>query len=112
MRAGVVHAAACRAETHGLEGLSAEQQAAVRHVWNSHRPGDADSRRGGHRQNHDDETGPGEARCAGGAAGPLGGCSRAMLRKEGFADADTVAAFLGDKDMQASGQGRRHHLGR
>ena len=87
-------------KTEGLTGLSAEQKAAVLHVWNSH-----DQMmliRG--------DPGTGKTTMMKPALARLGArvellapsaiASRTTLRKEGFKDANTVAAFLGDTDRQ------------
>ena len=89
------------ADNHdALTGLSAEQQAVVRHVWDS-----SDSVimiRGG--------AGTGKTRTMTQAVAgirapvvvlaPSAEASRGVLREEGFAEADTVAAFLSQKDAQ------------
>lgn len=84
----------------GLSGLSAEQQAAVRHVWDS--TDQVMLIRGG--------AGTGKTTMMTPALSHLGApvvllapssdASRGQLRKEGFSDANTVAAFLDRKEMQ------------
>ncbi len=83
-----------------LKGLSAEQQAAVRHVWQS--PDRVLLIRGG--------AGTGKTRMMRQAVAgierpvivlaPSADASRKTLRTEGFADADTVARFLIDEKFQ------------
>ena len=85
-----------------LNGLSAEQQAAVRHVWES--PDSVIMIRGG--------AGTGKTRMMTQAVAGIGvplvvlapsaKASRGVLREEGFAAADTVAAFLDKPEMQAA----------
>jgi conjugative relaxase-like TrwC/TraI family protein len=87
--------------TEGLEGLSAQQKAAVRHIWDS--TDQVLLIRGG--------AGTGKTTMMKPALEKLGApvvllapssdASRGTLRKEGFKDANTVAAFLGDQQMQA-----------
>jgi len=87
-------------KTAGLDGLSAEQKAAVRHIWDS--TDQVMLVRGG--------AGTGKTTMMTPALDKLGApvvllapsadASRDTLRKEGFKHANTVAAFLGDKDMQ------------
>ena len=91
----------------GLDGLSAEQRAAVRHVWDS-----ADRViliRGGAGTGKTTMMTPDSSGSAHPAVllAPSADASRGQLRKEGFAAADTVAAFLGGGDA-AQGPGRRH----
>ena len=83
-----------------LKGLSAEQQAAVRHVWES--PDRVALIRGG--------AGTGKTRMMRQAVAaierpvvvlaPSADASRKTLRAEGFQDADTVARFLVDEKFQ------------
>jgi conjugative relaxase-like TrwC/TraI family protein len=87
-------------KTDGLEGLSSEQKAAVRHVW-----GSADQVmlvRGGAGTGKTTMMTPALARLGRPSMllAPTADASRGQLRQEGFADANTVAAFLGDKKMQ------------
>jgi conjugative relaxase-like TrwC/TraI family protein len=92
-------------KTDGLEGLSAEQAAAVKHVWNSR---DALMLIHG-------APGAGKTTMMRPALNRLGipavllapsaDASRESLRESGFNDADTVAAFFGSKDMQARARG-------
>jgi conjugative relaxase-like TrwC/TraI family protein len=89
----------------GLSGLSDEQKAAVRHVWQS--TDQVMLIRGG--------AGTGKTTMMKPALDKLGApvvllapsadASRTTLRKEGFAEANTVAAFLGQKDMQEKVRG-------
>src|SRR6202040_221339 len=84
----------------GLDGLSAEQQAAVRHVWES-----ADQLmliRGGAGTGKTTMMRPALARLGAPVVllAPSADASRGQLRTEGFTDANTVAAFLGSDDMQ------------
>ena len=84
----------------GLDGLSIEQKAAVKHVWQS--PDQVIMIRGG--------AGTGKTRMMTQAVdginapvvvlAPSAEASRGVLRREGFADADTVAAFLDQPEMQ------------
>ena len=84
----------------GLDGLSEEQKAAVRHVWDS--TDQVMLIRGG--------AGTGKTTMMTPALNKLGApvvllapsadASRFQLRQEGFARADTVAAFLGNEAMQ------------
>lgn len=83
-----------------LDGLSAEQQAAVRHVWQSQ--DGVIMIRGG--------AGTGKTRmmtqavagigCPVVVLAPSAEASRGVLRQEGFAAADTVAAFLDKQEFQ------------
>ena len=82
----------------GLDGLSDEQKAAVRHVWDS-----TDQLmliRGGAGTGKTTMMTPALARLGAPAVllAPSSDASRGELRKEGFEDANTVAAFLGDED--------------
>jgi conjugative relaxase-like TrwC/TraI family protein len=84
----------------GLDGLSAEQKAAVRHVWNS-----TDRLmliRGGAGTGKTTMMRPALERLGAPAVllAPSSDASRGKLREDGFKDANTVAAFLGSKDMQ------------
>ena len=89
----------------GLDGLSDEQKAAVRHVWRS--TDRVMLIRGG--------AGTGKTTMMTPALAQLGvpvvllapssDASRGQLRKEGFTDANTVAAFLVQKDMQEKARG-------
>ena len=89
----------------GLEGLSDEQKAAVRHVWES--PDGVIMIRGG--------AGTGKTRMMTQAVAGIGvpvvvvapsaKASRGVLREEGFAAADTVAAFLDQPKMQEAAKG-------
>ena len=88
-----------------LSGLSGEQKAAVRHVWDS--TDQVILIRGG--------AGTGKTTMMTPALDKLGApvvllapsadASRTTLRKEGFAEANTVAAFLGQKAMQEKVRG-------
>jgi conjugative relaxase-like TrwC/TraI family protein len=96
-------------KTEGLEGLSDEQAAAVRHVWNST---DAVMLiRGGAGTGKTTAMTPALARLGSPVVlvAPSADASRTVLREEGaknpnapaaFGEANTVAALLGDKDMQ------------
>ena len=91
--------------TDGLDGLSAEQAAAVRHVWNSSDAvmlirGAAGSGKTTMMKPALDRLGAPAVLLA-----PSSDASRGKLREDGFADANTVAAFLGSKDMQEKAQG-------
>ena len=97
--------------TDGLEGLSAEQAAAVRHVWNS--PDRVMLIRGAAGAGKTTMMKPALDRLGVPAVllAPSSDASRRQLRKEGFKDANTVASFLGDERDAGEGQGR-HHLDR
>lgn len=92
-------------KTDGLEGLSAEQAAAVRHVWNS-RDG-VMLIRGAPGAGKTTMMRPALDRLGAPAVllAPSADAARDSLRQSGFKDADTVAAFLGSKDMQARAKG-------
>jgi conjugative relaxase-like TrwC/TraI family protein len=87
-------------KTDGLDGLSAEQAMAVRHIWNAKdgvilirgAPGAGKTTM---MQPALDRLGVPAVLLA-----PSSDASRGKLREDGFADANTVAAFLGSKDMQ------------
>jgi conjugative relaxase-like TrwC/TraI family protein len=89
----------------GLDGLSAEQKAAVRHVW------DSSDRvmliRGGAGTGKTTMMAPALAKLGAPAVllAPSSDASRGQLRKEGFHDANTVAAFLGEEKMQEQARG-------
>ena len=89
-------------KTAGLSGLSAEQKAAVLHVWNS--SDQVMLVRGGAGTGKTTMMTPALAKLGAPVVllAPSADASRTTLRKEGFKDANTVAAFLGDKEMQAS----------
>ena len=92
-------------KTTGLDGLSAEQRAAVLHVWNS---GDQVMLiRGGAGTGKTTAMTPAIAKIGAPVVllAPTSDASRDNLRAEGFKDANTVAAFLGDEDMQESVKG-------
>lgn len=94
-----------RGQADGLGGLSPEQQTAVRHVWNS-----ADRViliRGGAGTGKTTMMKPALERLGAPVVllAPSADASRGQLRKEGFAAANTVAAFLGREEMQARARG-------
>ena len=92
--------AAIEADVHGFELLSAQQQAAVRHVWQS--PDRAILVRGG--------AGTGKTSMMKVAVdgielpvvvlAPSADASRGVLRGEGFAEANTIAHFLKDESFR------------
>ena len=87
-------------KTDGLGGLSAEQKAAVRHVWDS-----ADQLmliRGGAGTGKTTMMTPALARLGAPVVllAPSADAARGQLRSEGFSEANTVAAFLGSDAMQ------------
>ena len=86
----------------GLEGLSAEQKAAVLHVWNS--TDQVMLCRGGAGTGKTTMMTPALARIGVPVVllAPSADASRTTLRREGFKNANTVAAFLGDESMQES----------
>lgn len=84
----------------GLAGLSEEQKVAVRHVWDS-----TDQIlliRGGAGTGKTTMMTPAIAKLGAPVAllAPSADASRTTLRKEGFSDADTVAAFLSKPELQ------------
>ena len=91
--------------SEGLEGLSDEQAAAVRHVWNS-RDG-LMLIRGAPGAGKTTMMKPALDRLGVPAVllAPSADASRDSLRRSGFADANTVAAFLGQADMQQQARG-------
>jgi conjugative relaxase-like TrwC/TraI family protein len=84
----------------GLADLSEEQKTAVRHVWNS--TDRVMLIRGGAGTGKTTMMTPALKHLGVPVAllAPSADASRGQLRKEGFADADTVAAFLGDEARQ------------
>jgi conjugative relaxase-like TrwC/TraI family protein len=91
--------------TDGLEGLSDEQAAAVRHVWNS-----TDSVmliRGAPGSGKTTLMRPALDRLGAPVVllAPSSDASRTKLRGDGFKEADTVAAFLTSEKMQAKASG-------
>jgi conjugative relaxase-like TrwC/TraI family protein len=92
-------------KTDGLAGLSAEQAAAVRHVWNS--TDRVMLVRGGAGTGKTTMMTPALAKLGAPVVllAPSSDASRGQLRKEGFADANTVAAFVGQEDMQEKARG-------
>ena len=86
--------------TDGLAGLSEEQAAAVRHVWESR--DQVMLIRGVPGAGKTTMMKPALERLGAPAVllAPSADASRDSLRKSGFKDANTVAAFLGQKDMQ------------
>ena len=92
-------------KTDGLERLSAEQKAAVRHVW------DSTDRimliRGGAGTGKTTMMTPALAHLGVNAVllAPSSDASRGQLRKEGFSEANTVAAFLVHNEMQEKARG-------
>jgi conjugative relaxase-like TrwC/TraI family protein len=87
-------------KTDGLDGLSREQKAAVRHVWDS-----TDQLvliRGGAGTGKTTMMTPALARLGAPVVllAPSADASRGQLRAEGFSQANTVAAFLASDDMQ------------
>lgn len=84
----------------GLEGLSEEQKAAVRHVWES--TDQIMLVRGGAGTGKTTMMTPALARLGRPAVllAPTADASRGQLRQEGFSEANTVSAFLGSKAMQ------------
>ena len=86
-----------RARPTGLTGLSAEQKAAVRHVWQS--TDQVMLIRGGAGTGKTTMMTPAMAKLGVPVVllAPSSDASRGELRKEGFADANTVASFLGDE---------------
>ena len=89
-------------------GLSAEQQAAVRHIWSSPDrviliEGDA----GTGKTDAMKVTIPGIDR-PGVFLAPSASASRGTLREKGFANADTIARFLDRRGVPAAGQERLH----
>ena len=84
----------------GLEGLSREQQAAVRHVWES--PDQLMLVRGGAGTGKTTMMTPALAKLGTPVVllAPTADASRGQLRDEGFKEANTVAAFLGNAQMQ------------
>ena len=89
----------------GLDGLSDEQKAAVRHVWRS--TDRVMLVRGGAGTGKTTMMTPALARLGVPVAllAPSSDASRGQLRKEGFAEANTVAAFLVQNDMQEQARG-------
>lgn len=90
------------ARVDGLDGLSGEQKAAVRHVWDS-----SDQLmliRGGAGTGKTTMMTPALAKLGVPAVllAPSADAARGQLRKEGFSEANTVSAFLGSADMQRS----------
>ena len=90
-----------RANKHSAIGLSTEQQAAIRHVWNS--PDQVILIRGGAGTG---KTTMMKAAIAGidkpvAVLAPSSNASRTVLREEGFQDANTVQSFLDDEKWQA-----------
>ena len=88
-----------------LERLSEEQKAAVRHVWNS--TDQIMLIRGGAGTGKTTMMTPALARLGAPVVllAPSADASRTTLRKEGFAEADTVAAFLMKPEMQEQVRG-------
>ena len=86
--------------TDGLKGLSDEQAAAVRHVWQSR--DQVMLIRGAPGAGKTTMMRPALERLGSPAVllAPSSDASRGSLRKSGFKDANTVAAFLGDAKMQ------------
>lgn len=89
-------------QADGLAGLSDEQKAAVRHVWQS-----SDQImlvRGGAGTGKTTMMTPAIQKlgCPVALLAPSADASRTVLRKEGFSEADTVAAFLLDEKRQAA----------
>ena len=87
-------------KAEGLDGLSGEQKAAVRHVWDS-----TDQLmliRGGAGTGKTTMMTPALAKLGAPVVllAPSADASRGQLRKEGFSEANTVAAFLGSNAMQ------------
>lgn len=89
----------------GLEGLSDEQAAAVRHVW--HSTDRIMLVRGGAGTGKTTAMTPALAHLGAPVVllAPSSDASRTVLRKEGFGEANTVASFLGDEDMQKKVRG-------
>jgi conjugative relaxase-like TrwC/TraI family protein len=98
---GTFRPLAAAGKEDGLSGLSDEQKAAVRHVWRS--TDQIILVRGGAGTGKTTMMAPALAHLNAPAVllAPSSDASRGQLRKEGFADANTVAAFLGDAKMQA-----------
>jgi conjugative relaxase-like TrwC/TraI family protein len=92
-------------KTDGLDGLSAEQKAAVRHIRDS--TDQVLLIRGGAGTGKTTMMKPALERLDVPAVllAPSADASRGTLRESGFKDANTVASFLGDEAMQASVQG-------
>jgi conjugative relaxase-like TrwC/TraI family protein len=88
-----------------LARLSDEQKAAVRHVWNS--TDRVMLVRGGAGTGKTTMMTPALAKLGAPVVllAPSSDASRGQLRKEGFSDANTVAAFLDQKDMQEKARG-------
>ena len=87
--------------TDGLEGLSTEQAAAVRHVRNSRDQMMLIRGGAGGGQDHHDEAGLRPPRVPAVLLAPSSDASRGKLRQDGFEDANTVAAFLGESASEA-----------
>jgi conjugative relaxase-like TrwC/TraI family protein len=89
----------------GLAGLSVEQAAAVRHIWQS--TDRVMLIRGGAGTGKTTMMTPALAKLGVPTVllAPSSDASRGQLRKEGFSEANTVAAFLGQKDMQEKARG-------
>lgn len=97
--------ATIEADVHGFEGLSAQQQAAVRHIWQS--TDRAILVRGG--------AGTGKTAMAKVAVAgidkpvimlaPSADASRGVLRAEGFAEANTIAHFLSSEPLREKAKG-------
>lgn len=86
--------------TDGLEGLSDEQKTAVRHIWNS--TDRVMLIRGGAGTGKTTMMAPALARLGAPVVllAPSAEASRGELRRSRFEDANTVASFLGSRDMQ------------
>ena len=84
----------------GLDGLSEEQKAAVKHIWQS--TDQVMLIRGGAGVGKTTMMKPALEKLGAPVAllAPSSDASRGQLRKEGFSEANTVAAFLGQTDMQ------------